>query len=764
MANSLQTHQTTAPVWPAETAFRLIFLPQILLLFVLASRTSSVLAQQTATPQPLTWDHVYGIKKFDLVPDHSTSFIWVSDTEYISEEPDGWRKYDTEKQESSPWYDPAVLATALQSVSGVSADDAMRMAHSEWKLIHHAQRIALFESKNSYIRITLDGTQRAVVQNLPAKRELEELSPDGSAVAFICENELWMADFRSCTVKQLTQGASQSIRNGKADWIYYEEILGRSWRAFRWSPDSRKLVFQQFDDRPVSSFSVSSHVNVQPTFETEFYPKAGNANPVTRLGVVAVNSSSENIVWLESAEWPEHDRIISGFQWEPDSKSVLWYAQNRTQTFLDVVRSNAETGQSLRLLRDQTQAWVESPGAVHFLADGSFLMFSDRTGWRHLYRVSREGRHISPVTSGDWDVKTLHTVTTDQTLAFVSGTRDSRIAENLYRIRLNHSSNLDHSSNTVSRLTPDDGHHGVSVSPGGSFFLDTCSSLQVPERVSLWTSGGQEVRVLQEESVVPRDQWRLGELRLQELPMADGTETTAILTLPPEFDATKKYPVWLMIYGGPRYPMVKNAWQNRMPEHLLANQGIVVVRFDPRTASGYGARSAWNAYRQLGVEETRDIESVCDWLASRSWVDADRIGMSGSSYGGYLTAYAMTHSKRLCAGVAVASVTDWANYDSIYTERYMSTPDENPDGYRRSSVVRAASDLHGRLLIIHGMMDDNVHPENSFQLIHELQKANRGFEMMLYPTAKHGISGTHFERLVYQFILKSLGLPGASPR
>ena len=193
----------------------------------------------------------------------------------------------------------------------------------------------------------------------------------------------------------------------------------------------------------------------------------------------------------------------------------------------------------------------------------------------------------------------------------------------------------------------------------------------------------------------------------------------------------------------------------------MANLGIVVITFDPRTASGYGAKSAWQAYRNLGVEETKDLESVCDWLANQSWVNTSRIGMSGHSYGGYFVAYAMTHSDKLSAGISGAPVTDWAHYDTIYTERFMSTPRDNPAGYKQSSVVEAAANLHGRLLILHGLKDDNVHPENTIQLAHALQNANKQFELMLYPTSRHSISGSHYEKLLFNFIVDAMGKPEA---
>jgi dipeptidyl aminopeptidase/acylaminoacyl peptidase len=212
-----------------------------------------------------------------------------------------------------------------------------------------------------------------------------------------------------------------------------------------------------------------------------------------------------------------------------------------------------------------------------------------------------------------------------------------------------------------------------------------------------------------------------------------------------------------MTYGGPHSPTIANRWNDgRKFDHLLAAQGILVFRCDPRSATGRGAVSTWIAYEQLGVQETKDLEQAVDWLAQRPYVDAKRIGMSGYSYGGYLTAYVLTHSKKFCAGIAGAPVTDWRNYDAFYTERFMNTPQENPEGYEKSSVTKAAKNLHGRLLLIHGSMDDNVHVQNTLQLAHELQQHEIPFEMMVYPTSRHGIHGNHFQRLNFDFICRTL--------
>jgi dipeptidyl-peptidase-4 len=268
------------------------------------------------------------------------------------------------------------------------------------------------------------------------------------------------------------------------------------------------------------------------------------------------------------------------------------------------------------------------------------------------------------------------------------------------------------------------------------------------------------VRTLDTNPVYGREEYRLGAYERVQIKTKDGFDLEGSILKPPDFDPALKYPVWFQTYGGPHAPTVVDAWQGgRVSDQALANMGLVVFRCDPRSASGKGACSAWSCYRKLGVQECKDIDESIDWLCKYPWIDRKRVGMSGGSYGGFLTAYCLTHSKKFAAGVASAAVTDWRNYDSIYTERYMNTPQENPDGYKATSVVEAARNLHGRLLLVHGLMDDNVHPQNMVQLVDALERADKDFELMVYPRAKHGGFGRHNQRQFYDFIRRTVLAP-----
>ena len=288
-------------------------------------------------------------------------------------------------------------------------------------------------------------------------------------------------------------------------------------------------------------------------------------------------------------------------------------------------------------------------------------------------------------------------------------------------------------------------------------FIDICTNFTTPTQIYLRDIDGSSVRTLDTNPVHAREEYRWGAFEHVQIKLPDGFVLEGTLTKPPDFDTSKRYPIWFTTYAGPHAPTVHDSWDGgRVFEQVVANIGFVVFRCDPRSASGKGACSTWTAYKQLGVQELKDIEGALDWLCQNPWVDSKHIGMSGGSYGGFMTAYALTHSKLLAAGIAAAPVTDWHNYDSIYTERYMNTPQENPEGYKQTSVVAAAGHLHGKLLLVHGLMDDNVHAQNSFQLVEALQRAGKEFEFMVYPRSRHGVGGRHFERLAIDFMTRAL--------
>ncbi|HEY2909091.1 MAG TPA: S9 family peptidase [Gemmataceae bacterium] len=572
-------------------------------------------------------------------------------------------------------------------------------------------------------------------------------SPQGDHIVFVRDNNLYSIGVPDARWKKLTADGGGDIINGKGDWVYEEEIFNRAGKAYWWSPDGSRIAYLRFDDSPVRKFNILDLQSPRgPSLETYPYPKSGDPNPLVSLHVVPASGGPS--VNLDLGEYNPKDLVISRVGWIPKTTSVYAFVQNRTQTWIDFVVW--EGSKPRKLFRDSTKAWIDDPGEPRFLEDGSFLFLSERSGYKHLYRYAADGKLLGDVTGGEWEVHDVLRIDETARHVYFTATKDGATRLNLYSTPLD--------GGPVERLTAS-GNHRVALAPKGPLFIDSFTDNDTPTQVYLCEVGKGRIRTLDSNPVYAREEYRFGKFESVMVPMPDGFQLSGTLVYPPNFDPQKKYPIWLFTYAGPHMPTVREGWGGgRILDQSLASSGIVVFRVDPRSASGQSAAAAWTAYKQLGVQELKDLEAAVAWLCKNPWADASRVGISGHSYGGFMAAYALTHSKSFSAGIASGPVTDWRLYDSIYTERYMLTPKENAAGYDRSSVVKAARNLHGKLLIVHGMIDDNVHTQNSVQLVDALQSAGKSFEMMFYPRSRHGIASPHYLRLQIDFIRRSLGI------
>jgi dipeptidyl-peptidase 4 len=682
---------------------------------------------------------------------------WLDDGEHYLHVRDGQlKKVHAASGRMEAFLDPAPMRRALARLPTISQRTAGNLTSRPTFRTDKARTGALFEHENDLYYAALDGKTAVRLTSTPQREEFATFSPDGQFVAFVRDNDLFVVDIATQTERALTTGGTDLIRNGKHTWVYFEELYNRNWQAFWWSPDSTRIAYLQEDATPVKTFTLvndarpgDQHVEVSP------YPKPGEPNPRAKLFTVTIAGGEPREVDLSN--YTPDDMLIIKIEWWPDSSALACFVSNRVQTWADLLSCPPDGGAPKKLLRESTDAWTSAPDILRFLKDGSIILSSERTGWQHLYQYSREGKLQKTITEGEYEVRRVHRIDEPADWIYFTGTVDSSIAEHLYRVPLE--------GGTPERLTPDRGHHRVEVAPKGDFFIDSWSSSQHPSQVALRSlEDGSTLRRLDINPVLDLARYRIAPSELVTIPLNDDVELEASITRPPEFDPTLKYPVWLMTYAGPHAPTVWDTWSaGRLWDQALASAGYVVFRVDPRSASGKGAVSAWAAYKQMGVPELRDLEAAVDWLCTRSpvagWADRARVGIAGHSYGGFMTAFALTHSQVFAAGISGAPVTDWRDYDSIYTERYMLTPQENPEGYDATSAVKAAKNLHGRLLLVHGLMDDNVHAQNSLRLVRALQQANKQFEMMAYPENRHGIGGRHYQRLQWDFIMRTLGGP-----
>jgi dipeptidyl aminopeptidase/acylaminoacyl peptidase len=697
--------------------------------------------------KPITPETLSGAARPNFTGNPAVILDWLPDGEHFLQNKGG-RLYKVQALTGrcEPFYDPEKLAAGLGSLPGIGRQRGQRLARSPLERMNPQRTAILAENGNDLYVCNLDGSDPVRLTRTPGTKELASFSPDGKLVAYVSGGNLHVVDLATRTVRDLTSDGGDQVSNGKADWLYFEEVYNRNHRAYWWSPDSTRIAFLRFDDKAVPKYTLIDPLTDKQTPEATPYPKPGETNPIVKLGLVPV--SGGDVTWSDRAEYPEASTLVTRVGWLPDGKSTYCYFQDRAQTWLDVC-TVAMNGETKRLFRETTKAWVDDPGEPTFLKDGSFLLPSERTGWRHLYHFAADGKLTGAVTSGEWEMRTLHLADEEHGWVYFSGTRDGHLGSNLYRAHFDGSG--------LERLTTGNGTHRVEVSPKGNLFVDTWSDHRTPTQVRLYRTDTTLARTVDTNPVYALEEYRRGTYELVRIKTSDGFELEASLLKPPNFDPKKRYPVWLMTYAGPHDATVHDSWGGgRLRDEMLAQLGYLVFHCDPRSASGKGACSAWTAYRRLGVQELKDLEDAVGWLTKLPYVDAGRIGLSGHSYGGFMTAYALTHSKLFAAGIAGAPVTDWRYYDTVYTERYMNTPKENPDGYAASSVVRAAGNLSGKLLLLHGLMDDNVHAQNSLQLAAALQRAGKDFEVMYYPQNRHGLGGRHYERLVLDFMKRAL--------
>jgi len=701
--------------------------------------------------KPITFETIYDPNdKVNFRGSPVSGLTWLEDGEHYLHVRDS-RQYKVHagSGRSVLFFDPNELAKGLKSLPTIDEKNAESISKRTRLKMNPARSAVLIDYENDLYYCTLDGKKAARLTSSPGQEELSSFDPNGKFVAFVRDKNLYVVDVATQTERALTTDGGGLISNGRADWVYYEEVFGRRWKTYWWSPDSSAIAFMQFDDAPVHEFTVVNNTKRKQEVEETPYPRAGEPNPNVRIGVVT--TAGGPVRWVDLDDYLEGTYLVTGAGWMPDSKRIFFYVQDRAQKWLDFNAASKRGGESTRLFRETTDAWVDVPDNPKFLTDGSFLFFSERTGWKHLYLYDKDAKLKHAVTKGEWEARGLEYVDEENGWIYVTGTRDSHIAGNLYRLKID--------GGKIKCLTKTPGNHRVDVSPNGRYFIDTWSNDSTPTKVTLYGINGKKMRTLDTNPVYNRQEYKFGTYEQFQIEMSDGFLLEASLVKPPDFKPNKKYPVWFMTYGGPGSPTIRNTWSGgRARDHMLAQMGMLVFRCDPRSASGKGACSAWTAYKQLGVQELEDIEEAIEWLKDKPYVDDDRIGMSGHSYGGFMTAYALTHSKLFAGGIAGAPVTDWHLYDSIYTERYMDTLQNNPDGYEKTSVVKAAKNLHGKLLIIHGATDDNVHIENTYKFVNALQQADKRFELMIYPKSRHGIGGTHYDRLVVNFIKTVLEL------
>ena len=579
------------------------------------------------------------------------------------------------------------------------------------------------------------------VTQTPAEEKCASLSPDGTAIAFVRDNDLYTFSIASGTERRLTMDGSATTLNGTLSWVYWEEIFGRHDVGYWWSPDSRSIAYFQFDE---SRVSVQHYVDVKPWTPRvirQAYPKVGEANPAVRVGVVGVRDAATR--WIDLAPFP-HEYVVR-VGWLSDGKRINVQTLNRLQTRRELLLADATTGVAQRVMVETDSTWVGIFDGLTFMRDGSgFIWPSERDGYQHLYLYSMKGEEVRPITRGAWTLREaggvawvqggLVFVDQERSLVYFTALEKSALERHLYSVGID--------GKGMQRLTTGDGSHAVTFSPDGRYFVDRFSSIDQTPSVAVHERNGALVRVIQAGKKITALSARLSAPEFIAIPARDGFALPAQILRPTNMVPGKKYPVIINVYGGPSAPTVVNGWQREIFwENLLAQQGYIVMHVDNRAATGISKKLEATIFQQLvGPVELNDMVDAARWIKRLPGVDSSRIGIWGWSGGGSNTMLGMTRSTEFTAGIAVAGVTDFRFYDSRFAEQYMRTEKENLAGFQANSLLQYAKDLHGRLLLVHGSYDDNVHIQNTWAFINELVKANKQFELMVYPMRMHGIS------------------------
>ena len=579
------------------------------------------------------------------------------------------------------------------------------------------------------------------------------VSPNGTYIAYIRDQNLYSYDIRSAEEKALTKDGEGPIKNGMAEFVAQEE-MGRT-TGYWWSPDDRHIAFARVDETPIKvtqRFEIAAD-NVS-TF-AQRYPSAGGANAKVRLGVADIKSGAT--VWIDMG--PETDVYLARVNWLPDGKTVAVQRESRSQHRLDLLFADIATGKSRVVLTESSDSWIELHDEISFLRKSQeFVWASSRDGYEHLYLYDYEGHQLRQLTAGNWNVddfraRAIKAIDETHRLIYFTATEKTPLERHLY------STSLDTSDpRKVQRISREDGLHSISMSPDATFYVDNFNSSAHPPQISLRRTDGQLITYLVENRLDDRhpDAPYLADNAVAEFGTMDAADGQALhyrVFKPAHFDPARRYPAIVDVYGGPGTQRVLNGWNGSSFTQILTRAGYVVFQLDNRGSAFRGTAFQAPIYAHLGEVEVADQIRGAQWLASQPYVDAHRLGVWGWSYGGYMTLMLMFKAPEVFrAGVSGAPVTDWALYDTHYTERYLKKPQDNPSGYEASSVLPYAIDLQGRLLVIHGMADDNVLFLNSTKLFRKLQDLGKPFDVMVYPGAKHGLIREHDGRHAYAAI------------
>ena len=582
------------------------------------------------------------------------------------------------------------------------------------------------------------------------------LSPDGNYVAYTKNNNLYTVNLTTKKETKLTTDGSELILNGYASWVYFEEILGRpsQYKSFWWSPNSKNIAYFRSDDTEVPLFTITNADGQHGKMESLRYPKVGDKNPEVKVGMVSPDGGTTT--WADFNE--KDDQYFGMPYWKPDENTLLVQWINRLQNNLIIYEVNPTTGGKKEFYTETQKTWIDldDNDRIQFLKNGKgFILLSDATGWKHIYYHGMDGKRINAITEGKFTITDVNYVDEKNSIVyFTARSKENSATRDYYKVNLN--------GKKLQRLTFGNFNHNfINASPNSEYFITTYGNSSTPNKMTLVNNNGKIIKELGDAKGAEYDNYNVAKTEIIRVKSDDDLYDLPMkITWPLTMEAGKKYPVIISIYGGPNAGTVNEGFTLGGTQQWYAKEGLIQVAMDHRASGHFGKEGVNYMYHNLGDWELKDYATMVKWLVANGSADAKKICITGFSYGGYMSCLALTkYSDVFTHGMAGGSVTDWSLYDSHYTEKFMGTLTNNAEGYKTGNVMNYVNQYKGFLQIVHGEIDENVHLQNSLQLIAKLQDAKKDFEFMVYPTGRHGWGGNkglHFQNLKTQFIYKHL--------
>lgn len=656
---------------------------------------------------------------------------------------------------------PEIIVSKSQLLINGSAIniDKYQFSADENKILIASEKEQIYRHSTRENYYVYDRTTKTISPVTKGEKQMHaSFSPDGNKVGFVRGNNIFIKDLASGKETQVTTDGNQNnIINGATDWVHEEEFAFSV--AYFWSPDSKKIAYYKFDESKVKEFSFDEFNNKLYPSQYRFkYPKAGEDNSIVTIHVYDLASASAKLMDIGK----ETDQYIPRVKWTKDANTVSIVRMNRHQNKLDIMFANATTGETKIIYSETTDTYIDihqSEGDyVYFTNDNkNFIIMNEKDGFNHLYLYDISGKLVNQITKGNWDVVNFKGIDEKTKTIFYTASETTATEKDIYSIQMNGSEKK--------KISIEQGTHAPEFSKGMKNYINTFSSANSPSSIAIYNAKGKQIRVLENNEALTKkmQEFNLSKKELFMFKTAEGIELNAWMIKPQNFDPSKKYPVFLTFYGGPGRNMVNNSFDGGgyFWHQMLAQKGYIVMCVDNRGTGYRGVAFKKCTYKQLGKLEVADQIETAKYLGTLPYVDKTRIGTFGWSYGGYLSSLCITKgADYFKTAIAVAPVTNWRYYDNIYTERFMSLPQENANGYDDNSPINHVNKLKGKYLLIHGSGDDNVHYQNTMEMVTALVNANKQFDLFIYPDKNHGISGgntrLHLYTKMTNFILDNL--------